>query len=384
MTTTGAGRVCSVARTMGGEGVTHPPPALKASKPRKWATWSLLLSPFVIMALVRAKTRRLIIRTTLSILLPLIKTAARALNLLPPPDSDPNSNVVEDPDLPVWPAGGSSLVAAEKRAKKSLWEWWLDALRFSPDSAGRAHIRQLLAHPETSKKLESLFNALDTRHVGVLDADALVKFSAGIRGTVRVLLDRDGRKELVERSVMGTTGTTIELEPATPRESKFLVDNFALLFPPEHPLDLHAFLSMAKLVLIRRIVKALVKRHGLQTVRSGMKAPLVVDLSVIDMGTQRKLFVVHTVAPRSVPGADGHRLGAIVESPQPGVKVDETKRGWVKNSNSKRNETSDADSNQSVNISDIMQVARSIENGQATFSESDDEPETEETWSDYG
>ena len=37
----------------------------------------------------------------------------------------------------MWLAGVSSLVAAERRAGKALWEWWLDALSFRADSAGR-------------------------------------------------------------------------------------------------------------------------------------------------------------------------------------------------------------------------------------------------------
>ena len=49
---------------------------------------------------------------------------------------------------------------------------------------------------------------------------------------------------------------------ATPKEHDFLVRHFDLLFPAEAPLDLAAFLSLAKLVLVRRIVKALVRHHG--------------------------------------------------------------------------------------------------------------------------
>ena len=235
------------------------------------------------MVVMHAKARRVVVRATLSVLLPLLRAAARALGVLPSADADPNARVVEDPDLPVWLAGVSSLVAAERRAKKQLWEWWLDALRFSPDSPGRAHIRQLLLHPETARKLEALFDALDIETRGTLDKDALVRFSAGIRGTVRVLLDRErASAEGAGRS----RHASIELEPATARESTFLIENFDLLFPNEHPLDLDAFLSMAKLVLVRRIVKALVKRHGLQTVRAGMRAP-VVDVSASTRRTAR-------------------------------------------------------------------------------------------------
>lgn len=388
---------------MGGDGaapaVTR---ARRASRPRAtrtlgvWAKWSLLLtSPFLLMVIMHAKARRVVVRATLSVLLPLLRAAARALGVLPSADADPNARVVEDPDLPVWLAGVSSLVAAERRAKKSLWEWWLDALHFSPDSPGRAHIRQLLSHPETARKLEALFDALDTQCEGKLDKDALVRFSAGIRGTVRVLLNRE-RARVADgagpaRASPRDGAASIELEPATARESQFLVDNFDLLFPDEHPLDLAAFLSMAKLVLVRRIVKALVKRHGLQTVRAGMRAPVVVDLSVVDDANgSRCLFRVHTVAPSTAPGVDGHRLGAIAESPgvsaSGGGGVTKT-RNAAKQTSTRRREksggkTSDAfDPGAPLRMSDVWAEVRAIEAGETAGSS--DEDTEEASWSDY-
>ena len=357
----------------------------------------VLTSPFLLLVIMHAKARRVVVRATLSVLLPLLRAAARALGVLPSADADPNARVVEDPDLPVWLAGVSSLVAAERRAKKSLWEWWLDALHFSPDSPGRAHIRQLLSHPETARKLEALFDALDTQAVGKLDKDALVRFSAGIRGTVRVLLNRE-RARVADgagraRPAFASGAASIELEPATARESRFLVDNFDLLFPDEHPLDLAAFLSMAKLVLVRRIVKALVKRHGLQTVRAGMRAPVVVDLSVVDdanKSVRTSLFRVHTVAPSTAPGVDGHRLGAIVESPgasAPGGGGATKTRDAAKQSSTRRRgrrggKTSDAfDPNAPLRMSDVWAEVRAIEAGETA--ESSDEDTEEASWSDY-
>ena len=355
----------------------------------------VLTSPFLLLVIMHAKARRVVVRATLSVLLPLLRAAARALGVLPSADADPNARVVEDPDLPVWLAGVSSLVAAERRAKKSLWEWWLDALHFSPDSPGRAHIRQLLSHPETARKLEALFDALDTQAVGKLDKDALVRFSAGIRGTVRVLLNRE-RARVADGAGHARPArdgaASIELEPATARESKFLVDNFDLLFPDEHPLDLAAFLSMAKLVLVRRIVKALVKRHGLQTVRAGMRAPVVVDLSVVDDANKSKacLFRVHTVAPSTAPGVDGHRLGAIVESPgvsaSGGGGVTKTRNAAKQSSTRRRGgrdrKTSDAfDPNAPLRMSDVWAEVCAIEAGETA--ESSDEDTEEASWSDY-
>ena len=62
---------------------------------------------------------------------------------------------------------------AEKRAGKELWEWWLDALQFRSDSAGRLHIRNTLKHPDMEAKLRGLFDALDVRHAGALDSVAV-------------------------------------------------------------------------------------------------------------------------------------------------------------------------------------------------------------------
>ena len=212
----------------------------------------------------------------------------------------------------MWLAGVSSLVAAERRAGKALWEWWLDALSFRADSAGRLHIRQLLSHPDTSTQVRNLFEYLDARGEGALDAESVVRFSDGIQGTVRVLLDKD-------RRARRDASREIDIPPSTPAEHDFLVQNFDVLFPPEHPLDLTAFLSLAKLVLVRRIVKALVHRHGQHTVRRGMRAPIVVDVVVRDDATGEPAFRVHTVAPSTAPGVEGFRLGAIAESPGPDV-----------------------------------------------------------------
>ena len=126
----------------------------------------------------------------------------------------------------MWLAGVSSLEGAERRAGKELWEWWLDALSFRPDSAGRLHIRQTLKHPDVQRKIEALFEALDVESRAHLDADAVVRFSEGIQGTVRVLLDQREPR------------CVITIPPATAAEHDFLVMNFPILFPPEPPLDL--------------------------------------------------------------------------------------------------------------------------------------------------
>ena len=48
----------------------------------------------------------------------------------------------------------------------------------------------------------------------------------------------------------------VDIRPATESEHAFLRDNFDLLFPPSDPLDRSTFHALAKLVLVRRIIKA--------------------------------------------------------------------------------------------------------------------------------
>ncbi len=330
------------------------PPSRPPRRALGWAVWAAVLgSPLVVLVLLRharliRDARGRATRFLLSLALPLLRAALRALGVHDAASAlDPNARTIEDPDLPVWFAGVTSLGDAERRAGKALWEWWLDALRFDPDSAGRAHIRQLLKHPTTIEKFEALFAALGPDERGVLDADAVVRFSAGISGTARVLLEH---KEYVNKEYTrgrrantkvadASDSSVIELPAATPAEHDFLLRNHDLLFPPRHPLDRDAFLSLAKLVFVRRIVKALVSRRGLRAVQRGMRAPLVVDVAVADVRRRargnanddddddgdgsggrgegeappRILFRIHTVAPSTAPGADGHRLGAISE-----------------------------------------------------------------------
>ena len=228
----------------------------------------------------------------------------------------------------MWLAGVSSLEGAERRAGKELWEWWLDALSFRPDSAGRLHIRQTLKHPEVQKKFNALFEALDVHSAGSLDAEAVVRFSEGIQGTVRVLLDQREPR------------CVITIPPATAAEHDFLVNNFPILFPPEHPLDFRAFQSLAKLVLVRRIVKALVTHHGLYRVQRGMRAPIVVDLTVREMSWceetksrrrgGREIFRIHTVAPSTAAAVEGFRLGSIEESPTSSSSPRAADQHWKK------------------------------------------------------
>ena len=71
-------------------------------RPRgRWVTtyvaWSLLFtSPLLVWSLMRARVRRWMLRTMLSICLPVLKFSARALGLTKT-EMDPNARTIEDP-----------------------------------------------------------------------------------------------------------------------------------------------------------------------------------------------------------------------------------------------------------------------------------------------
>jgi hypothetical protein len=96
---------------------------------------------------------------------------------------------------------------------------------------------------------------------------------------------------------------------------------------------------------------------------------------------------VHTVAPSTAPGVDGHRLGAIVESPgvsaSGGGGVTKTRNAAKQSSTRRRSgKTSDAfDPNAPLRMSDVWAEVRAIEAGETA--ESSDEDTEEASWSDY-
>ena len=138
----------------------------------------------------------------------------------------------------------------------------------------------------------------DARAVS-LSAEGLIKFSDGIRGSIR--------------NVMALRPEAVAIQPASASEHAFLRDNFDLLFPSTDPLDRSTFHALAKLILVRRIVKALVTDFGgVERIRRGLAEPLVIDVQVVVEGDV--VFRVHTVAPKSdaVSGV-GQRLGVISE-----------------------------------------------------------------------
>lgn len=220
---------------------------------------------------------------------------------------DADADAYVDPSLPIYVVGATSCRALERKLGKDLWLWFIDALGVSKSSAGRAHIAQLLSHPDTKRSLDETFDELARRYptasssltTATVSAEGLVAFSDGIRGSIRGILENHRR--------------AVEIGSASESEHAFLRDNFELLFPEEDPLDREAFHALAKLIMVRRIIKALVRDFGgLTAIQRGLSQPLVVDVVVVlDGGV---VFRVHTVAPKSAAVAvSGQRLGIIAE-----------------------------------------------------------------------
>ena len=76
------------------------PRARRARGVGGWAAWGVLLSPMVLLALLHARARRYATRVCLSVCLPLLRAAARALGIVRPSEDDPNSHTIEDPVRP--------------------------------------------------------------------------------------------------------------------------------------------------------------------------------------------------------------------------------------------------------------------------------------------
>jgi len=237
-------------------------------------------------------------------------------------DNDDDGGFI-DPELPVYVAGCDSCANLERRLGKPLWAWFVDALGVSKTSPGRAHIANVLTRDETTKALDGMFDALYARFPAsregglgradvdvdvevdsrsrALSTDGVLAFSAGVQGTIR--------------EVMSHVGS--EIPRASGDEREFLRKHFEVLFPKEAPLNRETFHALAKLILVRRILKALARDLGLVALRSGLSAPLVVDVKVVlpaGDGAAEEIFRLHTVAPKSdATQYAGARLGAITE-----------------------------------------------------------------------
>lgn len=255
-------------------------------------------------------------RVALSIAIPL-RSAARD-RWFAVMGSAPARDGFADPSLPIYVIGATSAKRLEGRLGKELWAWFVDALGVSKTSAGRAHLEGVLQSEETRRELDALFDELVTRYPRTgsaedeasgatgsapsepsISAEGLIAFSDGIRGSIRQVMDRS---------------TKVDIKPASAAEHAFLRDNFGLLFPTSDPLDREAFRALAKLILVRRIIKAIVGEFGgLAVIQRGLAEPLVCDVRCF-VGKEC-VFHVHTVAPKSdAVEHTGRRLGVISEN----------------------------------------------------------------------
>lgn len=253
-------------------------------------------------------------RAALSVAIPL-RGAARA-RWFAVTGGAPARDGFADPSLPIYVIGATSAKRLEGRLGKELWAWFVDALGVAKTSAGRAHLAGVLQSEETRRELDALFDELARRYPGAgeacgeasdadsspsersISAEGLIAFSNGIRGSIRQVMDRSKK---------------VDIKPASEAEHAFLRDNFELLFPPSDPLDREAFRALAKLILVRRIIKGIVGEFGgLAVIQRGLAEPLVCDVRCF-VG-QECVFHVHTVAPKSdAVEHTGRRLGVISE-----------------------------------------------------------------------
>ena len=181
-----------------------------------------------------------------------------------------------------------------------LWERWLTSLAFDASSPAVLHLRHLGTSPGLERALRHAFEALDEQKAGCLDLDGLLRFSHGLRGQLHALGDR---------------GHSMPLLDVDWRDAAFLKCSFSTLFPPHSPLSADDFIELAKLLLLRRVVRTLAATRGMASLRRGLASPLVATLE-LELTGEKRLRLLHTIAPASRPaavGGAGERLGTLAE-----------------------------------------------------------------------
>ncbi len=285
------------------------PPALSPFTSRRVAATAAALALAALLA-----SRRRLLRSLLRALLRLLRLvregARSSLQLLSRDRRTPPQPSAEwaDPALPVLLCSGTFADVRASLGDTQLWAAWMDRLGLDSASPSRSHVRQLACSEALQRRLDEVFTTLDANKSGRLGAAELRAFSAGLHGTLRTLLEHDARPLL----------------PASAEEHEFLERSLDALFPPHAPLDRAAFAELAKLFLVRRVVRTLLAAHGLHAVRAGMRQPLVIDISVTPPGQRAaELRLVHTVTPVTHAAGDtGAKLGAIVEAAGSGADMD--------------------------------------------------------------
>jgi hypothetical protein len=184
---------------------------------------------------------------------------------------------------------------------EQLHEDFLDYLHLERHSPIRGHLLQLFRRPEFDEQLGRLY-AEASGGAPRLSREGFTRISQGIYGHIHQLLKGKER---------------IPLAPCTPEDQRWIFRYFDQFFPPERPLDKRTFIGYFKLILMRRIVRTLVARIGLQKLRAGTSAPLVLVVGV-DLGRGHQLFRINTVTPNAKSVLNGQTLALIEENPQEG------------------------------------------------------------------
>eukprot|EP00427_Karlodinium_veneficum_P033407 CAMPEP_0169185268 /NCGR_PEP_ID=MMETSP1016-20121227/1694_1 /TAXON_ID=342587 /ORGANISM="Karlodinium micrum, Strain CCMP2283" /LENGTH=315 /DNA_ID=CAMNT_0009260937 /DNA_START=29 /DNA_END=974 /DNA_ORIENTATION=- len=178
----------------------------------------------------------------------------------------------------------------------NLHEAFLDFLHLEKQSPIRGHLLQLFRRPDLDEQLGRLYDEASDG-APKLSREAFTRISRGINGHLHQLLKGKER---------------MPLAACTPEDQRWISTNFDQFFPPERPLDRRLFTGYFKLILMRRIVRTLVARIGLQKLRRGTSAPLVLVVGV-DLGGGHPLFRINTVTPNAKKVTCGESLALIDE-----------------------------------------------------------------------
>lgn len=197
-----------------------------------------------------------------------------------PPPPSPDAPVWSDPTLPLRLGlrGTFAELLSSCTGGAELWERWLDGLGLPAGSPSRQHLRHTARSDALRASLAAAFEALahGKPYLGVAE---LSSFSARLRGTVRPLLASGSKAKAAAARPL------LLPEPA---EASFLVDAFPKLFPDDTSrLDLRAFTELAKLLIVRRVVRTLLAERGLQSLRSTVR--------------QRNFFIISFISPPIFP-----------------------------------------------------------------------------------
>jgi hypothetical protein len=178
----------------------------------------------------------------------------------------------------------------------NLHEAFLDYLHLEKQSPIRGHLLQLFRRPDLDEQLGNLYDEASGK-APKLSREAFTRISRGINGHLHQLLKGKER---------------IPLATCTPEDQRWISKHFDEFFPQERPLDRRLFIGYFKLILMRRIVRTLVARIGLQKLRRGTSAPLVLIVGV-DLGAGHPPFRINTVTPNAKKVTCGESLALIDE-----------------------------------------------------------------------